>query len=98
MPRQLLRDVSETTRRIMDGELDGELDAIAQAVRARVKDRFRVGVKVRVVHDQQPDLHGQVGVVVKVNPTRVAVGFGEKRSWGGYDKEFGIPHEWLEVV
>lgn len=99
MAKQLLRDVSETTRRIMDGELDDELDAIVQAVRARVRDRFRVGRRVRVVRDDQPDLHGQVGVIMKVNPTRVVVGFGEKVDWrGGYVQELGIPHDWLELV
>lgn len=97
MARQLLRDVSETTRQIMDGELDAELDAIAQAVRARVKDRFQVGSQVRV-RARDNELDGEVGVVIKVNPSRVAVGFGVKGDLGFYAREFNVPHELLEVV
>lgn len=99
MARQLLRDTSETARQIMDGELDAELDTLQQAIAARRKNMFRSGTRVRVHGANNAELNGQVGTVMRVNPKRISVGFGEyDHEIGLFEREYNIPPSMLEPV
>lgn len=104
MARRLLRDECEMAARILDGEFDADLEFIVQAAQHRKKQMYRKGTIVNVVAG---DLKGKVGVVLKVNPTRISVGIGspvvegEGSPWSytTYDGgEWNIPPRMLEVA
>jgi hypothetical protein len=100
MARKLLRDASPLAAAILDGQHDAELELIKQAVAARMRDRFRRGTMVRVHSTRDLRLHGMVGTVMKVNPTRITVGFGEyhETEFGSFfDAEYNIPPNMLET-
>lgn len=58
---------------------------------------FRPGLRVRLVGTRNPELDGQVGTVVKVNPKRVTVGLGERDRFG-FEREYNVPASMLELV
>lgn len=97
MAGQLLRDVSEITRQIMDGEADDHLDIILQAVQARKHNIFRPGTQVRVKNANDASLNGQVGVVIKVLAKRIHVGLVDRDEFG-FKREINFPPEMLEIV
>jgi hypothetical protein len=97
MARQLLRDTSETARQIMDGELDDQLEMLQQAIAARRHNLYKPGSRVRAIGVKNADLAGQIGTIIKVNPKRITVGFGEQTEWG-FEREFNMPLSMLEIV
>lgn len=94
-----LRKKNPVFASILDGDFDGAgLEDLVHAIAIRKKTMFRPGTKVRAVGTKNPEIDGKVGVVLKVNATRISVGLGEKQPWGGYEDEYGFPPRMLEVV
>lgn len=90
MARTLIRDTCAVAAEIMDGMHDESLSHIQQAIAARMKNMFRPGSKV-VLNKPGDPLHGKRGVVLKVNPKRIAVGLGEKvTEHEGTDWEYEV--------
>jgi hypothetical protein len=103
------RDASPVAAESLEGKHDAELNYISQAWSARLKGMFRKGAKIEVTSGQ---MMGKTGVVLKVNPKRISVGLGEKRSelhppgfagsaweyesWS--DGEWNIPPSMLQVI
>jgi hypothetical protein len=94
---KFLKDTCALAAEILDGAHDADLDYIQQAVQERRKNTFRPGLRVRLHGTRDPELDGQVGTVVKVNPKRVTVGLGERDQFG-YPREFNVPAAMLELV
>jgi hypothetical protein len=84
---------------ILTGECSGALlEDIDHAMSIYKKKTFRPNTKVRLVGTRNPEIDGKIGVVIRANPKKIAVGLGEKQDWGGYEQEFGVPVRMLELV
>lgn len=73
MARMRISDTCDLAREILNGDHDDILEYIQQAAQHRKKAMYRKGSLVNIIEGPQA---GQVGVVIKVNPTRITVGVG----------------------
>ena len=90
---------SAVANAIRKGDHDAELEQIELAIKNRKRNLFRPGMKVKLVNlSSSPELEGRIGEVVKVAPTRIKVGLGEKAPWGWSEGTILCPIGMLEVV
>ena len=84
---------------ILRGDYDDQLNFIQHACSLRLKRMFRKGAMVEITSGK---LEGLTGVVLKVNPKRVAVGLGDHSTEHGADYysagSWNVPPSMLRVL
>lgn len=73
MATRTWEDIGGVAHAIIKGEHDADLWWIHQACGQRLKRMFRKGQKVKVVQTSNPELHGRVGTIDRVNQKTVGV-------------------------